>query len=202
MTNTSKHEDRGMKELTPSARPKPPQTSKAPGRSPIQVRDIGAFFASMKSAFPMWNIEPTEANISQWHTELNRYTVADLRRAYSSIIDAGGKSPPTLGEVKAACRARPSMPSSPSSDESSARVPKKKAAENVARLKRLLAGLELEPAKCCPLGHLAPLMQARLRESVAGFPLSNGYAIDPAYIKSEERRTSYEAEITAWREAN
>ncbi len=160
----------------------------------------------MKAAFPMWNIEPTELNIEMWHFELYIYTVADLRRAYSQIINSGGKSPPTLPEVKKACKGHHSDAMSRQPDDRSLPAPEKitdeKATENLARLKRIMGGVELDPGKGCHVGHLSQPMQRRFREIVAGIPTYGGFLIDPSYIPNEGKRVAYEAEIEAWRTEN
>jgi len=182
-----------------------PTASKPQGRQLIQARAISACFISMQAAFPMWKIEPDEANIKLWNEHLAKYTVRDLRRTYVNIINAGGKSPPTLGDVKVSCRGRDSdaikrqehtalPPPPPVTDH--------QAKKNIARLKRILAGVELDPGKDCHTGHLSKPMQRRFREIVAGYPTFNGDAIDPSYIPNERSRERYMAEIEIWREEN
>lgn len=160
----------------------------------------------MKASFPMWNIEPSETNIALWSSELSTYSVADLRRAYNQIINSGAKSPPTLPEVKAGCRGRPSDATGRLPDDQTlsppGRVSKEKAEANIARLRRIMGGVELEIDKHCNGAHLSLLMQRRLKEIIAGFPTFNGKAINPLHISNPSNREAYEAEISAWKEEN
>lgn len=156
----------------------------------------------------MWNVESSEPNIALWTDELARYTVTDLRRAFRSIIDAGGKSPPTLPEVRSLCRGRAvdAQERSGSPIDTTVRdgptISKERAAENRARLQRILAGVELEVDKHCVIGHLSPALKQRFRESASGYPTHRGHAIAPAYISDPAQRERYEAEIEEWRAAN
>ena len=181
---------------------------KPPGKNAVRPRDIGALFDALKASFPMWNIESSEQNIALWLEELTIYTVDDLRRAYKTIINAGGKSPPTLPEIKALCRgssgdaqARKGSPIDSPGIEA-AKVTDEQAAANVDRLKRILAGVELHDTDNYVTGHLSNAMKRRLEESTSGFPTFRGHAIDPSYIRHDSEREGYIKEIDEWRQAN
>ncbi len=199
--------------LTPSVQSGQSKTSNAPKRRPpgkhsIRARDVGALFDALKASFPMWNIESSEQNVSLWMEELALYTVDDLRRAYKSIVNHGGKSPPSLPEIVVLCRGSFGDAQSRQGDPIDAtaidgpKITKKKAAANVDRLKRILAGVELPDSGNYVTGHLSNAMKRRLEESINGFPTFKGYVIDPKYIRNESRRTDYIKEIDEWREAN
>ena len=155
----------------------------------------------------MWNIEPTDENIAVWQEELAIYTVGDLRRAYKALVDAGGKSPPALPEIKALCRgtiadaqARSGTPIDQTAIDGP-KVPEKQAAANRDRLRRIMAGMELDIEKHCITGHLSNPMKRRFEESINGYPTYNGYAVDPKYISKKEDRERYVKEIEEWSEA-
>lgn len=196
--------------LTPSVQQGQSETSKRrkpPGKHSIRARDVGALFDALKASFPMWNIEASEQNVSLWLEELTIYTVTDLRRAYKSIINHGGKSPPSLPEVVVLCRGSSGDAQSRQSDPIDAtaiegpKISKKKAAGNLDRLRRILAGVELHDPDNYSTAHLSNPLKRRLEEGMNGFPTFKGYAIDPKYVRHETDREAYIEEIEEWRAA-
>lgn len=158
----------------------------------------------MKASFPMWNIEASEQNIAIWLEELAIYTVSDLRRAYKALVNAGGKSPPSLPEIKTLCsgsltdaQARQGSPIDTPGIEAP-KMTKEQAAVNRDRLKRILAGVELHDSNNYITGHLSNAMKRRFEEGVNGFPTYKGNAVDPKYIASESGREAYIKEIEEW----
>ena len=57
-----------------------------------------------KGTFPRWNIEATETNVELWYTNLQAFSVNDLRRAFTRLRDSGRQDPPSLAEVVSLCK--------------------------------------------------------------------------------------------------
>jgi hypothetical protein len=187
--------------------PKRGLSYRAHGSTKLTSKEITSFLVSMSGTYPMWNIKPTDENVALWHSELGSYTVLDLRRAYQQIVNQPGRSPPSLPEIKRLCktgsyasRERPTQAIDGGAPDHPP-VSEERAKENVARLRRIVASMELKPEDHCNTRHLPPKLKDRFNESVNGHPTYRGYIVNPQFIMNLDNRAAYEQEITDWKEA-